>query len=563
MMIRENERSHSYHIGLCGHVDAGKTTIARMISENIHTAGLDKHPQARERGMSIDLGFTSLKAEVNNKEMLVTLVDAPGHADLINAIVAQANIIDAIILVVAADRGPELQTGEHILVAESYGIKKGIIVINKVDLIDESRKKQILERTKNILAGTVFENSPVVFTSSPPSKASSVEGKDDLLKEIRNLLTEHRPPRDLEGPFRLPIDHAFPIKGRGYVVTGTVVSGQSRIGETNIVYPHGFGVKIRSIQEFGKNVDIAQAGMRVGILIAGENLEANKLTRGTILAKKDSLQLGKEVLIQGKINRFFSHTIPAGSRVHVSINSETLPADFFSLSPILNRGNSSSDSYRISDDDERYSFIPNWNEFRDAAAAVDTPVPKIYSSPISLLRDLLQEKSTAIDSDIDVYMSINGPRRENDFFSLVRVQDAVPCTLGDRVLISRFDLPPTSLRIAGTGRVIAINPFSTEQNRKRAKFVRLKLRKCNLRLPSTSGSGKVILENLSESREGVQKLQGNVIVSPEGVIGKVGESFGTKGSAVLELRQGKTIKSVPKAIFLLISRFESNIKRPA
>jgi len=106
------------HIGLLGHIDHGKTEVARALSEIVSTAGLDKHPQAQERGISIDLGFTSFHLD----GYLVTLVDAPGHAELIRSVVAGANIIDAAILGVAADEGPKIQTGEHIIILQSFAI---------------------------------------------------------------------------------------------------------------------------------------------------------------------------------------------------------------------------------------------------------------------------------------------------------------------------------------------------------------------------------------------------------------------------------------------------------
>ena len=113
------------HVGLMGHIDHGKTALATALSEKVSTAGLDKHPQAQKRGITIDLGFTMFRLD----KYLVTLVDAPGHADLIRSVVAGSNIIDAAILVVAADEGPKIQTGEHLVVLQMMGVESLVVAV--------------------------------------------------------------------------------------------------------------------------------------------------------------------------------------------------------------------------------------------------------------------------------------------------------------------------------------------------------------------------------------------------------------------------------------------------
>ena len=134
------------HVGLMGHIDHGKTELARVLSEKVSTAGLDKHPQSKRRGITIDLGFTMFKL----KEYIVTLVDAPGHADLIRSVVAGANIIDAAILVIAADEGPMVQTGEHIIVLRSLEVKSLVVALTKIDLVDETKLSETTNKIHNI-----------------------------------------------------------------------------------------------------------------------------------------------------------------------------------------------------------------------------------------------------------------------------------------------------------------------------------------------------------------------------------------------------------------------------
>ena len=118
------------HIGLFGHIDSGKTAVAASLSDIISTAGIDAHPQSKERGITIDIGFTSFMLD----EYIVTLVDGPGHADLIKISASQVEIIDCALIVIDINKGPQVQTGEHLIMIESLNIEKIIVIINKIDL---------------------------------------------------------------------------------------------------------------------------------------------------------------------------------------------------------------------------------------------------------------------------------------------------------------------------------------------------------------------------------------------------------------------------------------------
>ena len=203
------------HVGLVGHIDHGKTALAAVLSEGVFTAGLDKHPQARERGITIDLGFTMFRLD----KYVVTLVDAPGHADLIRSVVAGASIIDAAILTVAADEGPKVQTGEHLIVLNSVGIDSLVVAITKTDLTDEERINRVEAQTRFIVDDLDFAHVEYVRVSAKKRK-----GIGELRAALLRVLTPR--PRNTGGPFLMPIDHAFSVKGHGTVVTGTVLRGE-------------------------------------------------------------------------------------------------------------------------------------------------------------------------------------------------------------------------------------------------------------------------------------------------------------------------------------------------
>jgi len=307
------------HIGLFGHIDHGKTALAARLSEKVSTAGLDKHPQSKERGITIDIGFTAFEL----KEYLAVLVDAPGHADLINNVVAAANIIDAAILVIAADEGPMIQTGEHILILEHFNVKL-VIALNKIDLINEQKVEKKAEQIRSILRDTKFKNAPIIYTS-----AKENQGIHELKEALYQILTP--PTRDITGPFKMPIDHAFPIKGAGTVLTGTVTRGKIAVGENVEITPLDILGKIRSIQSFGESCSEARAGDRVGIAISG--IDSKKVYRGCYAIQPGTLTKTTQFCISGKINRLFKGGIKPKMQVHVTAGMPTIPGVIYPYEP--------------------------------------------------------------------------------------------------------------------------------------------------------------------------------------------------------------------------------------
>ena len=202
------EKKIPIHIGLFGHIDSGKTAIAEVLSQIISTAGIDAHPQSKERGITIDLGFTSFLLD----KYLVTLVDGPGHADLIKISASSVEIIDCGLIVIDINKGPQVQTGEHLILIDSFKINKVIVVINKIDIfsgdIDEELKK-----IREFFGSTSFGYEVPIFAVSAKEKAGFEELKNGILETINSLQIE----RNTKGDIIIPIDHHFPIKGIGAI----------------------------------------------------------------------------------------------------------------------------------------------------------------------------------------------------------------------------------------------------------------------------------------------------------------------------------------------------------
>ena len=302
------------HVGLFGHIDHGKTELARALSEKVSTAGLDSHPQSKSRGITIDLGFSMFVLD----KYLVTLVDAPGHADLIRSVVSGTNIIDAAILTVAADEGPMVQTGEHIVVLQSMGVDKVIVAITKVDLVDSDVLAKVIERTKSVLKGSGLSTSYFI-----PISAATGQGIEQLKEALTAILKP--PQRDDGGSLLMPIDHAFPIKGHGTIVTGTILRGLASVGDTIQVMPQGTRAKVRSIQTFGDERKTARAGDRVGINIP--DLDDKEISRGDCVCAPDSMTNTDGIVARIRVNPLYRGRVTSRMVLSVTVGMSNITSE--------------------------------------------------------------------------------------------------------------------------------------------------------------------------------------------------------------------------------------------
>jgi len=301
------------HIGLMGHIDHGKTALARAISDQVSTAGLDKHPQAQERGITIDLGFTMFVLD----NYLVTLVDAPGHADLIRSVVAGANIIDSAIVTVAADEGPKIQTGEHLIILRSMDIDSVVIAITKSDLVSQKRLTEVKGLMEKIVEDEGFNKVEYVTIS-----AQNGEGIDDLRKALLNVIVPRT--RITDGPVLMPIDHAFSVKGHGSVVTGTILRGHLSINDTIEFFPSGISSKVRSIQTFGTSRNEASAGDRVGI--NAPEIDCTQIIRGNYLATPGSIPISNALTIHAETNPLYRGRVTKNMVISAAIGMPMVTA---------------------------------------------------------------------------------------------------------------------------------------------------------------------------------------------------------------------------------------------
>lgn len=257
-------------IGTAGHVDHGKSSLVAALT-GIHPDRL-KEEQARE--MTIDLGFAWLTLP-NGEE--IGIVDVPGHRDFIENMLAGIGGIDAVLLVVAADEGVMPQTREHLAILNILQIQTGIIVLTKVDLIDDPEWLELIKADiRQAVQGTVLNNAEMICTSTRTGV-----GLDDLKKTLVSCLAERPHRMDLGRP-RLPVDRVFTITGFGTVVTGTLLEGKFQVGDEVEVLPTGLKGRIRGLQTHKQKEDTAVPGSRTAVNISG--LDVEHIKRGDVLA---------------------------------------------------------------------------------------------------------------------------------------------------------------------------------------------------------------------------------------------------------------------------------------
>lgn len=257
--------------GTAGHIDHGKTTLVKALSG----VDCDRLVEEKKRGITIELGFAPLSLPSGR---IISIIDVPGHERFIRQMVAGAAGIDAVIFVVAADEGVMPQSREHLEILSLLGIKEGLVVLTKADMVDEEMLELAREDVKDLVRGTFLEGKPIIAVS-----AVTGLNLDILLKQIDAIL-ENISPRDTKGPFFMPIDRSFPIAGFGTVVTGTVYKGKVSVGDAVDVLPLDKSSKVRSIQVHGKSVKQALAGQRSALNLP--DVKSAELKRGDVACSK-------------------------------------------------------------------------------------------------------------------------------------------------------------------------------------------------------------------------------------------------------------------------------------
>lgn len=310
-------------LGTAGHIDHGKSSLVKALTGT----DPDRLKEEKERGITLDLGFASLDLPNGNR---LGIVDVPGHEGLIKNMLAGVGGIDIVALVIAADEGIMPQTREHLAICDLLHIKKGLVVLTKMDMVEKDWLALVQDEVRDFVKGTFLEKSAVVSVSSKTG-----ENLQSLVQELSKLSSEVSP-KSPNGILRLPIDRVFTMKGFGTVITGTLLSGTISTEQEVEILPKLIKTRVRGVQSHNQSVPRAVAGQRTAVNLQG--VEKDQLSRGDIVvsagfltptrtldAKLDLLELAPRGLKTGSRIRFYNTTQEAIGRITILGSSELAP----------------------------------------------------------------------------------------------------------------------------------------------------------------------------------------------------------------------------------------------
>ena len=311
-------------IGTAGHIDHGKTSLIKALTGR----ETDRLKEEKKRGISIELGFTYFDLPNGQR---AGIIDVPGHERFIKNMLAGVIGIDIVLLVVAADEGPMPQTMEHLAILDLLGIERGFIVLSKTDLVEEEWLELVEEEVRDKVKGTFLEKSPIVRVSS--TKKQGLDQVIHLLEKAAKDIED----KEINQMPRLPVDRSFIVPGFGTVVTGTLLSGSLKIGDEVEAYPSGQISRIRTLQVHEEDAEIAYAGQRVAMNLAG--LKREDVNRGSVIAPVGSMEKTRMLDVKIKLLDSLDRPIKNRSRLRIYLGTKELLARLVLLDrDILNPG---------------------------------------------------------------------------------------------------------------------------------------------------------------------------------------------------------------------------------
>ncbi|XP_063424847.1 selenocysteine-specific elongation factor-like [Mytilus trossulus] len=414
----------NFNVGVLGHVDSGKTSLSKVLSTTASTACFDKNPQSKERGITLDLGFSSFTVDMpdqlcseypdlTSSKLQYTLVDCPGHASLIKTIIGGAQIIDLMILVIDIVKGMQTQTAECLVIGE-ITCRKMIVVLNKVDLLPPDKKEAMIEKMKKrmqkTMESTKFAGCPIIPVAAKPGGPEGGESDAIGLTDLIETLKTHtyRPKRNPEGPFIFSVDHCFSIRGQGTVMTGTALSGKAVINDTVEIPSMNVNKKIKSIQMFKQPTDKIVQGDRAGVCVT--QFDPKQLERGLVCTPGSLPTFVAGIMTVSNIP-YYKGAINSKAKFHITTGHETVMAKvtFFGLYEDPN--SKEADSTTALDYTREYvyqdNFITNTAKQDQAKAQQRLPIKQYalieYEKPVTCPHNSLVIGSK-LDTDIHANM---------------------------------------------------------------------------------------------------------------------------------------------------------------
>lgn len=533
-------RRLNVNVGVLGHVDSGKTSLVAALSTTISTAGLDKHPQSQERGITLDLGFSNFKVPVPERlaatttgaaEVQITLVDCPGHATLIRTVMCGARIIDIVLLVIDVTKGIQTQTAECIVVAEAV-TPHLVVALNKIDLLPVETRARMISRVKKRLAATFKQTRYPNCVMIPVAASNGGNGEPEGIVALSAALLDavplqlHRP----EGPLQIAVDHCFRLRGRGTILTGTILQGRVSIGDTIEIPELQLQRKVHGIQVFRQAVEEAYCGDRAAIAV--KQLETSAVERCLVAAPGSLRTISAAVARVHKI-RFYAGEVKSRSKLHISVGHVTVMAeiDFFGLS----------DMDVVIDDVRAAQMRDDTSPPSAAAEEFTSPSAQTpYSSQHFNFERQYQQQEQLYgaegrppDESVSPYLTADGTMRENHYgqqWALLRFSQPVVAPLESGVIGSRLDADASmaTCRLALHGSLVALLDVNDSRYLQRLRVFRWKRRDGSIERV-TGNSCNAVCRGMFKKETDISAFAGMKVISHSGVAGTLGNAFGKSG----------------------------------
>ena len=545
------------NVGVLGHVDSGKTTLAGALATTASTAANDKSPQSRERGITLDLGFSSflLPADLaaaaprasadggggvqksseteqgEGQQVQVTLVDCPGHASLIRTIMGGAQIIDLMLLVIDVTKGMQTQSAEGLVIGEITA-RELVVVLNKTDLIpEETREKQMAKveaGMRRVLSRTRFKDALMV-----PVAAKDGLGLDVLMQAISSRIrvpsaTPPTPPSKGGPPFMMAVDHCFGIRGQGTVLTGTVLNGCVSVNDSIDLPRLKLDRKVKSMQMFRKPVQRAVQGDRVGICVT--QLDP-KLIERDVIGSPGAFTTVQAAVVRVEKIPYFKMDVQSKGKYHVTIGHTTTMAQV---------------QFFVEDNDQPAT---DGEEGKDAE-----------HRPLEQLRF-----GDAVEFDFErEYLHADAlhltGRRPWSQWALLEFDKAVTCPVNASVIGSKLDtdIYAKQCRLAFYGRLAAVD--------KDADALRAKLRVYKTRtrtgvVDRVVDDDQIIGRGLFKKDTDQSLFMNLKLVTDDGAVGIIESSFGKTGKFKVTFRTGHGGVSPGARLTLNFKKFVGDKKK--
>ncbi|XP_068748448.1 selenocysteine-specific elongation factor-like [Montipora capricornis] len=529
MEVFSNKKVLNFNIGVLGHIDSGKTSLAKALSSTASTASFDKNPQSKERGITLDLGFSSFQVPMPEHlkghpyDLLqFTLVDCPGHASLIRTIIGGAQIIDMMMLVVDVTKGVQTQTAECLVIGEIL-CEKMVVVLNKTDLLKEEKRNALVEKMSKKLSKTLentkFVGSPIVAVSAKPGGPDSPDSEPIGSQKLVDLLSSmsYFPNRDPSGPLVYAVDHCFSIRGQGTVMTGTILSGSVKVNDNVEIPSMKITKKVKSMQMFKVPVTEASQGDRVGICVT--QFDPKLLERGLVCSPATVPTIFAAITTVKHIP-YYKGAITSKAKFHITIGHETVMGKLqvFGVPP-----GQSTDTFQ-----ENSTFDMS-REYIFQEAVLDR-----------------SKRSADSSENENAYSETNCSPLTNQQWLFIEFEKPVTCPENSLVIGSRLDtdIHLNICRIAFHGRLVV--PV-VEKNFAETLLPQLKIYKTKTRegvVERIPDDYSVIAHSLFKKETNIQSFVGMKIRLSTGEEGMIEGAFGQSGKVKIRIPKGLSADTV-------------------